>query len=138
MRPVEDSELSKRIMGFMKYPAIFLGEHYTSEQVRGAVAKSEFVLSMRLHTLIYAAKSGTPVIGLVYDSKIKVMMDALNQHFYRLVEDFRWEDLKYFADKIMADREQIIEEILAAGQREREKAFLNTGYCLELLDRGAF
>ena len=138
MRPVEDSEISKRIMGFMKQPSIFLGERYTSDQLRGVVALSEFVLGMRLHTLIFAAKSGTPVIGLVYDSKIKVMMDALNQHYYRLVEDFRWEDLKSYADKIMANREQAIEEILTAGRRERAKAMLNTGYCLELLERGAF
>ena len=122
----------------MVQPSVFLGERYTSEQLRGAIAKSEFLLGMRLHTLIFAAKSGTPVIGLVYDSKVKVMMDALNQRYYRLVEDFRWEELKNYADRILANREQIIEEILTAGQREREKALLNTGYCLELLDRGAF
>ena len=138
MRPVEDSEISKRIMGLMRRQSVFLGEHYTSDQLRGAVARSEFLLGMRLHTLIYAAKSGTPVIGLVYDSKVKVMMDALNQRYYRLVEDFRWEELKNYADRILANREQIIEEILTAGQREREKALLNTSYCLELLDRGAF
>jgi polysaccharide pyruvyl transferase CsaB len=138
MRPVDDSEISRRIMGLMKQQAIFLGDRYTSEQLRGVVAKSEFILGMRLHTLIYAAKSGTPVIGLVYDSKIKVQMDALNQRFYRLVEDFRWEELKNYADRILADREQVIEEILEAGQRERAKALLNTGYCLEVMDRGVF
>jgi polysaccharide pyruvyl transferase CsaB len=109
MRPVEDSEISRRIMGLMKHPGVFLGERCTSEQLRGVVAKSEFILGMRLHTLIYAAKSGTPVIGLVYDSKIKVQMDALNQRYYRLVEDFHWEDLENYADKILADRESVIE-----------------------------
>jgi polysaccharide pyruvyl transferase WcaK-like protein len=138
MRPVEDTEISKRVMGHMKCESIFFGEPHTSDQLRGVVAKSEFVLGMRLHTLIYAAMSGTPVIGLVYDSKIKVAMDRLNQHFYRLVEDFRWEDLKVYADKILTNREKIIEEILEARMREREKALLNTKYCLELLDRGVF
>ncbi|MDR1914127.1 MAG: polysaccharide pyruvyl transferase CsaB, partial [Clostridiales bacterium] len=138
MRPVDDTEISKRIMNLMKQPSVFLGERYTTDQIRGVVGMSEFVLGMRLHTLIYAALTGTPVIGLVYDSKVKAMMEALNQNYYRLVEDFHWEELRSYADKILSNRQAVIKQILEAGYRETEKAEQNTRLCLELMNKKLF
>jgi polysaccharide pyruvyl transferase WcaK-like protein len=138
MRPVEDTDISKRIMSLMKHPGIFLGEKYTTDQTIGVVSLSEFMLGMRLHTLIYAAKSGTPVVGLVYDTKIKVLMDSLGQRYYKPVEDFHWEQLRDYADAILRDRDQISEEIMEAGRAAREKSLENTKRCLELLDKKLF
>ncbi|MDR1538999.1 MAG: polysaccharide pyruvyl transferase CsaB [Clostridiales bacterium] len=138
MRPVEDSDISKRIIGLMKTPGLFFGEKYTTNQVIGAVGMAELMVGMRLHTLIYAAKSGTPVIGLVYDKKVEVMMDALDQKFYRPVEDFKWEELKGYADDILADKEAISGNIMAAGLKAREKSEENIRLCLDLLKRPLF
>jgi polysaccharide pyruvyl transferase WcaK-like protein len=138
MRPSDDTEISRRIMGLMKQPSIFFGEKYTTDEIRGAIGMSEFMLGMRLHTLIYAATTGTPLIGLVYDSKVKAMMETLHQHFYKLVEDFHWQNLAIYADNIMNNKQAITEEIKKAGRCQAEKAKLNTALCLELIERKAF
>jgi polysaccharide pyruvyl transferase CsaB len=138
MRPSDDTEISRRIMGLMKRPSIFFGEKYATDEIRGAIGMSEFMLGMRLHTLIYAAATGTPVIGLVYDSKVKAMMETLRQRFYKLVEDFHWQDIAVYADRIMNNKEKITAEIKEAGKRQAKKARLNTELCLELVERGAF
>jgi polysaccharide pyruvyl transferase WcaK-like protein len=138
MRPVEDTEISRRIMSLMQEPALFWGEKYTTEQITGVVGGAEFMLGMRLHTLIYAARRGTPAIGLVYDGKIKVAMEAMGQPFYRLVEDFTWEELQTFADEILADKENISGRVAASGQEAREKANQNIKLCLALLDKPLF
>ncbi|MDR0999874.1 MAG: polysaccharide pyruvyl transferase CsaB [Clostridiales bacterium] len=138
MRPSDDTEISRRIMGLMKQPSVFFGEKYTTDEIWGAIGMSEFMLGMRLHTLIYAATTGTPLIGLVYDSKVKAMMETLHQHFYKLVEDFHWQALAIYADNIMNNKEKIAGEIKKAGRRQAERAKLNTALCLELMERKAF
>jgi polysaccharide pyruvyl transferase CsaB len=138
MRPVEDSDISKRIISLMRKPGVFLGDKYSAGQIMGVVGMAELMLGMRLHTLIYAAKSGTPVIGLVYDSKVKVMMDSLDQQRCRPVEDFTWEQLRDFTDSIMKDKEATIQRILEAGKRAQDRAAENTRLCLELLDKPLF
>jgi N-acetylglucosaminyldiphosphoundecaprenol N-acetyl-beta-D-mannosaminyltransferase len=122
----------------MKRPGVFFGHKYSTGQIMGIVGMAEAMVGMRLHTLIYAAKCGTPVIGLVYDSKVKVMMDSLDQKFYRPVEDFSWEQLKGFADAISREKEEISREVMEAGERMHLKAQENTRLCLELLERPLF
>jgi polysaccharide pyruvyl transferase CsaB len=138
MRPVEDTDISKRIISLMKRPGVFFGDKYSTGQIMGIVGMAEAMVGMRLHTLIYAAKCGTPVIGLVYDSKVKVMMDSLDQKFYRPVEDFSWEQLKGFADTISREKEEISRKVMEAGERMHLKAQENTRLCLELLEKPLF
>ena len=39
--------------------------------------KAAAVISMRLHSLIFAARMGTPAVGFVYDPKVESYLDML-------------------------------------------------------------
>ncbi len=47
----------------------------------GVLSRAEFVVGMRLHSIIYAAAAGIPVIGLSYDPKVASFMREIGQEY---------------------------------------------------------
>jgi len=125
----QDTEISRKVMAYMKSPAIFLEN---AEDVRGIVGLSAFTLAMRLHTLIYAINEAVPVVGLVYDPKVQALMESVGQEFYLAVEEARAERLIGFVDGIFADYAGISERLGEARDEARglaaENAELAVGY----------
>jgi polysaccharide pyruvyl transferase WcaK-like protein len=140
MRPVEDAEISRRVMAQMRTPGVLAlpsaveNKGLDIRYIRGVVGLSEFVLGMRLHALIYAVEKAVPVIGLVYDPKIRRLMDSMQQKLYLPVENTSAEKLIDFAYTLHKNRGAIVQKIREAGQAARERAELNAALCYELLE----
>jgi polysaccharide pyruvyl transferase CsaB len=137
MQPASDLEISRRVISFMASPAVLMPEVNPGgdlNTVRGAMACAEIVLAMRLHALIYAMENGVPMIGLVYSTKVRKLMDSVNQAWYMPVEETDADVLIGYADAIHSDKAAISEAIKEAGRAEREKALLNARLCVELLE----
>ncbi len=47
----------------------------------GVLSRAEFVIGMRLHSIIFASSAKVPVVGLAYDQKVGSMMKALGQGY---------------------------------------------------------
>lgn len=62
---------------------LYGGEHISlpvierPELAIGLMARMQAVVAMRLHALLYAAVSGTPIVGLSYDPKVSSFIDYL-------------------------------------------------------------
>ncbi|MEE1014368.1 MAG: polysaccharide pyruvyl transferase CsaB, partial [Clostridia bacterium] len=94
------------------------------------------ILGMRLHILIYAAKMGTPVIGLTYDPKVEATMRYIGQEFIEPVESINPITLCRYVDEIMKNPEALTQELMAMGEDAKAKALENTRLALELLESG--
>ena len=57
--------------------AVYVPE--SASELIGILSSSEFLIGMRLHSVIFAAAAAVPVIGLSYDPKVRSMMSALSQ-----------------------------------------------------------
>ena len=100
----------------------------------GIVGGADFIIGMRLHTLIYAAKTGTPVIGLTYDPKVNAVMGYMGQDLIENVEKVNPLSIRRYIDKIVSNRQALVEKLTKAGQESEVKAKENTRLALELLD----
>ena len=49
----------------------------SGEELLGLLADMEFVVSMRLHTLIFGAAAGIPVFGVSYDKKLDAFLSYI-------------------------------------------------------------
>ena len=134
MQPQYDIEISKKVQSLMKNKGIVLTEKYSLNEMFDVVQNAKFVLGMRLHTLIYAAKAGVPVIGLVYDPKIEGMMEYMKQHFMTSVEEVEYDKIVSYIATIIDSHSAISEQLRAESSSLKEKAKQNTQYALELLD----
>ncbi len=134
MQEHNDTPISQSIISLMKEKGYLLRGVVTPQQLLGIVGGAEFIIGMRLHTLIYAAKTSTPVIGLTYDPKVDAVMDYLGQDLMENVEKINPLSLKRYIDKIVSNRQALVEKLTEAGKDSEVKAAENTRLALELLD----
>ena len=62
------------------------------------------VIAMRLHTLIFAAGQGVPIVGVVYDPKVSGVLDYLGQDLYLPLEEASAASLCDLIDTAMAEQ----------------------------------
>ena len=80
-----DVNIGSELVSMIKTPAYASREHHPIEELRGMLAEAELVIGMRLHSLIFAASSGTPIVGLSYDVKVdSFIKDSGAKHLVRL------------------------------------------------------
>ncbi len=83
----------------------------TASEFTGIISNTQFVLGMRLHSLIYTARAGVPFIGLSYDPKINALAKELDIPFVIGLDSVDADSLLKMADEIMENRSAIAEKI---------------------------
>ncbi|NDL66513.1 polysaccharide pyruvyl transferase CsaB [Anaerotalea alkaliphila] len=84
MKYPSDLIVSMEVMKKMKHRSYVLQDRYEIQDIIGVIARSELVLAMRLHALLYAATQNVPMIGFNYDPKVRYYVQEMGMH---LVED---------------------------------------------------
>lgn len=135
MQPTRDGNISRAIAEEIGSGAYVAGENPTPAQILGIVNGAEFVLGMRLHTLIYAAKCGTPVIGIVYDPKVTAMMEYMDQKYRISVENPELSELCRHMDEIMQNYDSISKNLAEISAISAEKAMENAYLALRLIGK---
>ena len=69
------------------------------------------VVSMRLHTLIFASGQGVPMVGVVYDPKVSGFLDYLGQERYLPLAEVTAAALDDLIDAAMAEEPFEVENI---------------------------
>lgn len=78
MQFTKDISVSKRLMDIMSEKAYILKNEYTPMEILGIIGKADVILSMRLHTLIFAGVKRVPMAGIIYDPKVEYYLDVLD------------------------------------------------------------
>lgn len=74
MQDQRDEEISRQIMERMTEPAWLLQTPADPGAMLGTIGCMEALVSMRLHTIIFAASQRIPAVGCVYDPKISAFL----------------------------------------------------------------
>ena len=73
-------------------------------EVLALVQRMSLVVSMRLHTLIFAAGQGVPMVGVVYDPKVSGFLDYLGEELYLPLQEVTAAALCDLIDGAMAEK----------------------------------
>ncbi len=73
----KDLAISKKLTDCMKQKAYCLQKRYSPSEILGIVGCFDIMLSMRLHTLIFAAVKNVPMLGVIYDPKVEYYLKEL-------------------------------------------------------------
>ncbi len=76
MQSSRDRALSEKVNALARTKGAIL-EGLTASEIMGVLMRCDFVISMRLHLLIYAAAVGKPLLGVSYDPKIDAMLEYM-------------------------------------------------------------
>jgi len=133
MQPAKDFSVTNAAVRAMSGKGYILNNAYTTARLLGVIRDAEFVIGMRLHTLIYAASVKTPVIGISYDPKIDAMMDYMGQEYRLPADNPNPLTLQAYIDKIIENRAEISLQLAEVAEKAAEKASENAVLALSLI-----
>lgn len=133
MQMPNDVAISKKICALMKHKGYVLNMPCTAEQLMGIIGKAKLVLSMRLHSLIFAARMAVPTVGLVYDPKMDYYLEMLEEPSAGRVENLDTDRTEKAIDEVISNREKYAVSLEKKAKIFAEDAVQNEKYLLDLL-----
>ena len=118
----DDVKISKEIKLKLKTESYVLEGEYSSEEIVGIFGACEITIGMRLHSLIYAAASITPTIGISYDPKIDGFINYIGMSDVLGLDDAASDKMVLKADEIMENKDKIEEKLSRKIAEFQEKA----------------
>ena len=95
----------------------------SAQDLIGILGRSELVIGMRLHAIIFASSAACPIIGLSYDPKVRGMMAELGQDYcidLTTGESYR-DTLAGYAEEVLEKDADIRAALAAKAAEMREK-----------------
>lgn len=120
-----DRKISQEIANGLTVPFGICPEGVLPRTMMGIIGGSEFVLGMRLHTLLYAVKMAVPSIALDYDPKVDAAMKAVSLDYSQKVEEIDPIRLMEYTRKIQESREEICKSLKKRSDDFKELAQKN-------------
>ena len=118
MEPNKDEGASKAVREKLKGPSLLLNAGSSGVEVLTLIQRMSLVVSMRLHTLIFAAGQNVPMVGVVYDPKVQGFLDYLENPHYLSLDNADAGHLKKLMDSALTNRDKNNLERLQALSRE--------------------
>jgi len=135
MQESRDLGVSKKVQSKMKNPSFIMSGNYSPYDIMGMISIMDFVVSMRLHTLIFAARQKIPLIGLVYDPKIEYYLEKLKMPSGGGVTEFKVEKAIKMVDDMVLNKCKYVQILEKEEEELEKKAHENEKYLMELLER---
>lgn len=134
MQP-EDIIILDNIVSKMKRKAFVLRKKYSVKEVLGITSRMEIMVGMRLHSLVFAASLGIPVVGLVYEPKVDSFLKYIGQAAASAgsVKHLEMANLIKLLDETWNRRDEISVEITAVTKDLKVKALVNASLAAELM-----
>ncbi len=110
----DDLEVMKKIYSYLKNKdaVSFFEFNDDINEVLYLMAKADFVVGMRLHSLIFSTLSNTPFIALSYSDKVKSFVESVELDDYLIDwNDFDFKKIMMLWKSIYNNRDKVIENV---------------------------
>jgi polysaccharide pyruvyl transferase CsaB len=125
MQPGIDDVESRAIAEKMKSKSYLIECGHNAPDLMSVIAKSDLVLSMRLHSLIFAARTATPSIGFDYDPKVTAYLKLLDQPSAGKMDDIDVEKTVNYAKDILENHDIYAQKLSEKRQTLTQSALKN-------------
>lgn len=133
MQYERDSVASVSTVAYMNSEPQIIQNKLTPEQLMFAIKGAKAVFSVRLHTLIFAAASGVPAMGIEYDPKVGSFQEYIGQPYCITPQELGNGDFKETVDKFMANLDSCRGTLEKALPQMKQKAKENAKIATDLI-----
>ena len=113
---------------------LITNKKYSNQEIMGLLGKMELFVGMRLHSLILASAMHTPILGLIYQDKVRNYLKELNLEEQRLeFSDFNVENLLDVIKRSWYEREEIKKHLSIRIEKLKKKAKETPRMVIDLL-----
>ncbi len=134
MQYPEDFEVIKNVVSKMKGIGYIIKNKYSEPEMFGIIKQMDVLIGMRLHSLIYAASVGIPVIGLVYEPKVEGFLQSVQQVSAGDIKDLEYESFKVLVDDIWNRKDEIKKQVYQVTSQLKAKALENAKIAIDLIE----
>ena len=135
MQMPSDTAVSRKVREMMKNPSYILSETCTPSEIMGTIGLMDAVVSMRLHTLIFAANRAVPMLGFVYDPKIEYYLNLFNMPKGGSTNDYDMEKAFVSIKNITENRQKYSDDLKVISSEMKKHSQDNVKYLFKLLDK---
>jgi len=118
----------------MKTKSYILDFPCSAEEIVGITGECELVVSMRLHSIIYATGMSVPAIALSYDPKVSGFVKYIGASTVIDVNDYKEGMISSQTEKIISEGKLIKEKLSDSVEEFRKKAEENAKMAIELIE----
>lgn len=129
----EDLSISEELASNLGEHVHVISQEMTIDEVVAYTSQFDFILGMRLHSLIMAHAVGVPMIGLSYDPKVASFLNEVNAPYCVDVDNLNVTRLKEYIDRLVDNFEEEKERIFKMNQKKEQKVELPAEYIKQLL-----
>ena len=131
----EDVGICEAVAKHLDGQAGCLRKKHLSEETLSIIGCMDVLVGVRLHSLIYAAVMGVPMLGVSYDPKVGSFLSSIDQPTHFTVEDFTLEKFQTAFRDAMERREEIRETTQQCLERLILKLDQNEELIREIMER---
>lgn len=129
----EDLSISEELANHLGERVHVIRQEMTIDEVVAYTAQFDFILGMRLHSLIMAHAVGVPMIGLSYDPKVEGFLKEVHASYCVDVHHLNITRLKEYIDELAEHLEEEKQRIDQVNQEKEQKVELPAEYIKQLL-----
>ena len=132
----DDRHIKADIFSNMYYKkrAHIITNEYTLQELLGIVGQMDVMIGMRLHSLIFAAATNVPMVGLIYDPKVKGFLDMIGQERYTIdIKNLDYDTLIPKIDDAWKNKEKIKRDLESKMDKIKERALFNAELVRDLI-----
>ena len=129
-----DYKESMEVIKLMKKSAQILKAPLNPKELLWLSGKMDVIFGMRLHALIFGAMMGVPLVGLIYDPKVKQFLLRVNQPSAGEPEELELVKLCSMIEEALSKRDIIRSELLIKKQELKDLAMQNAKMAIQLLE----
>ncbi|HZJ76618.1 MAG TPA: polysaccharide pyruvyl transferase CsaB, partial [Oscillospiraceae bacterium] len=136
MQYPNDIVISQEIVCLMNKKPKIIEDRYSPKEIAGIISKFDLLIGMRLHSLIFAAITAVPMVGLEYDPKILSFLNLVGQESAGKVENLNIVQLRDTIDRVMCEKEEYKYKLVKIRDELRQKAELNIEVLEQFVKKG--
>ncbi|MDF9407911.1 polysaccharide pyruvyl transferase family protein [Pelotomaculum isophthalicicum JI] len=131
-----DKTIIARMKTYIDSNMVFsLEGDYTPSEISSIIANCDLVLGMRLHSCIFSIKNYVPVIGLVYDQKVKNIMDMAGMKDFLIdIKNINADNVYYLLQNLYNKRKEVSNYLLHTTDNLKKSALENAKLALEIVN----
>jgi len=129
-----DLVIIENIRAKMKNKSFAISKKHSVSEILGIIGKTEMLIGMRLHALIFAASIGVPIVGIVYEPKVEGFLEYSNQASLGHVNHIEFDKAKKIIDDVWNNRERIKEDLKSTTASLKKRALNNANIAVKIID----
>lgn len=128
-----DLVIIENIRAKMKNKSFAISKKHSVSEILGIIGKTEMLIGMRLHALIFAASIGLPIVGIVYEPKVEGFLEYSNQASVGHVNSLEFDKARKIIDEVWKNREHIKEDLKNTTASLKESALNNANIAVDII-----